>query len=100
VPPRAAQLDRKGSRPAPTHILVEGSPALAKTIRRYQKGMHVMAEPGFLDLRSDFRFAAGSREEILAHWQEDYKATVVNLRLNATVTKISGQSGNSVVQPP
>ena len=41
------------------------------TAVRYQKGKFVMAEPGFLDLRSDVRFAAGTREGILGGWTED-----------------------------
>ena len=49
-------------------VQVEGFSAHAKTIQRYQKGKHVMAEPGFLDLRSDLGFGAGSREKILSGW--------------------------------
>jgi thioredoxin reductase/Fe-S-cluster-containing hydrogenase component 2 len=95
---RAAQLDAKAGRSAPTHVLLEGSPAHAKTIQRYQKGKHVMAEPGFLDLRSDLRFAAGSREQILEAWQEDYQRVGVNIRLGAAVRSISGQRGDFRVQ--
>jgi Fe-S-cluster-containing hydrogenase component 2/thioredoxin reductase/CRP-like cAMP-binding protein len=95
---RSAQLDRQAGRSAPTHILLEGSENHAKTIQRYQKGKHVMAEPGFLDLRSDLRFSAGSREEILAIWQEDYRSAAVNVRFNASVKAVSGQSGGFVIQ--
>ena len=65
---RAARLDAKAGANAPTHILLEGFELPAKTIQRYQKGKHVMAEPGFLDLRSDMSFAAGSREQIRSSW--------------------------------
>jgi Fe-S-cluster-containing hydrogenase component 2/thioredoxin reductase/CRP-like cAMP-binding protein len=95
---RAAQLDRKAGRSTPSHVLLEGSPALAKTIQRYQKGKHVMAEPGFLDLRSDVRFAAGSREEILAEWQQDCDTAGVNLRLNSTVKAVTLREGQFVIQ--
>jgi Fe-S-cluster-containing hydrogenase component 2/CRP-like cAMP-binding protein/thioredoxin reductase len=95
---RAAELDRKAARSSPTHVLIEGSPAHAKTIQRYQKGKHVMAEPSFLDLRSDLRFAAGSREEILANWQADYQRAAVNLRLNSTAKTLTGQKGDFVIQ--
>jgi thioredoxin reductase/Fe-S-cluster-containing hydrogenase component 2 len=95
---RAAQLDLKAGRTAPTHVLLEGSPAHAKTIHRYQKGKHVMAEPGFLDLRSDLRFGAGSREQILKSWHEDYSRLGVNVRFGAAVQKISGQKGDFVIQ--
>jgi Fe-S-cluster-containing hydrogenase component 2/thioredoxin reductase len=95
---RAAQLDSKTARRLPTHILLEGSPAHAKTIQRYQKGKHVMAEPGFLDLRSDLRFAAGSREAILAGWLDDYKRLGVNIRLGSVVKAVTGQKGGFVIQ--
>jgi len=95
---RAAYLDSKAGRATPTHVLLEGSPAHAKTIQRYQKGKLVMAEPGFLDLRSDLRFAAGSREQVLSTWQEDYLRVRVNIRLGATVKAVSGQSGNFRIQ--
>lgn len=95
---RAAYLDRKAGHAAPTHILLESSPAPAKTIQRYQKGKLVMAEPGFLDLRSDFRFAAGSRELILTTWQEDYQRLGVNIHLGATVKGVSGERGDFRLQ--
>lgn len=95
---RAAQLDGKSGRSSPTHVLLEGSPTHAKTIQRYQKGKHVMAEPGFLDLRSDLRFTAGSREQILEAWREDYQRVGVNIRLGAFVKAVSGQCGDFLVQ--
>jgi Fe-S-cluster-containing hydrogenase component 2/thioredoxin reductase/CRP-like cAMP-binding protein len=95
---RAAALDAKAAHAHPTHILLEGSPAHAKTIQRYQKGKLVMAEPGFLDLRSDLRFAAGSREEILAAWLADYTKARVNIRLGGAVASIAGQAGDFAIQ--
>src|SRR5690606_24084447 len=53
-----------------SHVLLEGTPHIANTIQRYQKGKHVMAEPGFLPLRSDVPFEPGSREDLLAAWQD------------------------------
>jgi len=88
----AASMDQKAKRP-PSYVLLEGFNAHAKTIQRYQKGKHVMAEPGFLDLRSEVRFAAGSREQLLGNWAEDLKKYNVNVRYNAEVTKISGAKG-------
>ncbi len=65
-----AQYYDSDNRPArPSYVLLEGFSAHAKTIQQYQKGKHVMAEPGFLALRSDFGFAAGTREAILGAWQ-------------------------------
>jgi hypothetical protein len=67
-------------------------------IQRYQKGKHVMAEPGFLDLRSDLRFNAGKREEVLENWQSDFMRLAVNIRFNSAVAKISGKSGDFAVE--
>jgi Fe-S-cluster-containing hydrogenase component 2/thioredoxin reductase/CRP-like cAMP-binding protein len=90
---RAAERDRQARRTQPSHILLEGSPALAQTIQRYQKGKHVMAEPGYLDLRSPVRFGAGSREQILSAWTEDLSRLGVNIRYGAEVVKVSGAKG-------
>jgi Fe-S-cluster-containing hydrogenase component 2/thioredoxin reductase/CRP-like cAMP-binding protein len=95
---RAAELDRIQKRASPSYLLLEGSAAHAKTIQRYQKGKHVMAEPGFLDLRSDLRFKAGKREEILGAWQEDFTRLEVNVRYNAEVLKIGGQKGSFIIE--
>src|ERR1700722_8394495 len=95
---RAAELDRKAGRSVPTHILLEGAPAHAKTIQRYQKGKHVMAEPGFLNLRSDLRFEAGSREAILDAWLQDYKRIGINMHLGAVVEAITGVRGDFVIK--
>ncbi len=85
-------------RTTPSYVLLEGSPKVAKTIQRYQKGKHVMAEPGFLELRSDVRFGAGSREGILEGWVQDATRLGVNIRYNAEVKKITGQSGDFSIQ--
>jgi choline dehydrogenase-like flavoprotein len=46
-----------------SHVLLEAAPHLSNTIYRYQKGKHVMAEPGQLcRLRSPLGFEAGTRE--------------------------------------
>ena len=77
-----------------THVLLESFDKPAKTIQRYQKGKHVMAAPDFLDLRSDFDFAAGSRETILGGWEQRVAAADVNIRYGSEVTKIEGQKGD------
>lgn len=51
-----------------SYVLLEGSSAAANTIQRYQKGKHVMAEPGVVPLRSDLPFSAGTREAVLGAW--------------------------------
>jgi Fe-S-cluster-containing hydrogenase component 2/CRP-like cAMP-binding protein/thioredoxin reductase len=95
---RAAFYDRQQRARTPshphTHLLLESFDKPAKTIQRYQKGKHVMAEPGFLSLRSDVEFSAGSREVVLNHWETHVRNDDINIRYNAEVLKISGQKGN------
>ncbi|HTJ17585.1 MAG TPA: cyclic nucleotide-binding domain-containing protein [Steroidobacteraceae bacterium] len=87
---RAADRDRKAKRSTPSYVLLEGFTAHAKTIQRYQKGKHVMAEPGFLDLRSDLEFLAGTREKVLSRWGDGLQKGGVNIRYGAEVRKVSG----------
>jgi thioredoxin reductase/Fe-S-cluster-containing hydrogenase component 2/CRP-like cAMP-binding protein len=95
---RAAELDRNSGRGAPSHLLLEGFHAPAKTIQRYQKGKHVMDEPGFLDLRSDCRFGAASREVVLQNWAEDLARLGVNVRFGAEVAAVQGTKGAFTVR--
>jgi len=95
---RAAAKDRDAGCTAPSHVLLEAHSLPAKTIQLYQKGKHVMAEPGFLDLRSDFRFDAGSREAILDNWQDDLRNNGVNVRFGAEVASISGEKGRFTIR--
>lgn len=80
------------------HLLLEGSPAHANTIQRYQKGKHVMAEPGALPLRSDLRFEAGTREAILDAWGRSLARQRINVRYGAEVVGIQGATPNFHVQ--
>lgn len=80
-----------------SHVLLEGSDGLARTVRRYQKGKHVMAEPGILPLRAAIPFDAGSRESILDAWEQGTARHDVNIVYNAHVTGISGERGAFVV---
>jgi thioredoxin reductase len=76
-----------------SHVLLEASCRPAHTIYRYQKGRHVMAEPGVLPLRSPLPFAASKREEILSQWYAGVRKYRVNLQLNAQVVQLTGQRG-------
>ena len=67
-----------------TYVLLEGSPAHANTLQRYQKGKHVMAEPGLVPLRSALEFEAGSRERVLDEWE---KASPISASTFATRAK-------------
>ncbi len=71
------------------HVLLEAEDHASDTIYKYQKGKHVMAEPGFLPLRSGMRFGPGKREQILGQWNEDLSAQGVNICYNQRVTTIT-----------
>ena len=85
---RAQHHDAQEGATSPSYVLLEGFNAHAKTIQQYQKGKHVMDEPGFLDLRSDFDFVAGTREAILGGWENSLAEAGVNIRYGAEVTRI------------
>ena len=76
-----------------SHVLLESSPHLSYTIFRYQKGKHVMDEPGVLPLRGGggLEFTAGTREEILGKWDEGVAAKNTNVWFNNEVTSIEGE---------
>ena len=93
---RAAEYDRESGATTPGYILLEGFNTFAKTIQKYQKGKHVMDEPGFLQLRSPVPFVAGKREEILGGWQDSID-TGLNVRYGAEVTRIEGQRGEFTI---
>ncbi|NNF66814.1 MAG: NAD(P)-binding domain-containing protein, partial [Gammaproteobacteria bacterium] len=73
------------------HVLLESTAEHAQTIQRYQKGKHVMAEPGILPLRSDAHFEAGTRENILDTWAQALEDKNVNVMYNAGAVAIEGQ---------
>ena len=76
-----------------SHILLEKSPKVADTIQSYQKGKHVMAEPGILPLRSDVPFEQGTRENILEGWANSVTDLDVNISFDSEVQGISGEAG-------
>src|SRR5688572_17532921 len=80
-----------------SHVLLEAAPHLSNTLFRYQKGKHVMDEPGILPLRSPVPFKAGSREEILGAWDEGVARLKVNVRHGAEVTAITRQEAGHFV---
>ncbi|NBT06853.1 MAG: FAD-binding protein, partial [Betaproteobacteria bacterium] len=60
----ASRAQERGNR----YVLLEAEDHASDTIYKYQKGKHVMAEPGFLPLRSGMKFGEGKREGILGEW--------------------------------
>ncbi len=90
---RAAARDASAGVSEPTYVLLEAFDHLSKTIYRYQKGKHVMAEPGYLRLRSDVAFAAGRREDILNVWDGAAAEQSLNVKYGSEVSSINGQRG-------
>ncbi len=80
-----------------SHVLLEGESHAADTIYKYQKGKHVMAEPGVLPLRSPMSFAAGTRENILGTWDQELAKHQVNIRYETQVTGITGEKGKFAI---
>lgn len=76
------------------HVLLEAKDKHADTIQKYQKGKHVMAEPGILPLRSPFHFEASKREQILESWGNSLSEHKVNIQYNSEVVGIEGQKGD------
>ena len=77
-----------------SHVLLEAAPQIANTIYRYQKGKHVMAEPGVLPLRAAVAFEAGTRERILKTWTDGIAKSGAQARFRAEVASIKGARGN------
>jgi CRP-like cAMP-binding protein/thioredoxin reductase/Fe-S-cluster-containing hydrogenase component 2 len=80
-----------------SHVLLEAEQHPCDTIYKYQKGKHVMAEPGVLPLRSPMSFGAGSRENILGTWDNELKKYKVNLKYGHQVSGITGAKGNFTI---
>lgn len=74
------------------YVLLEAEDHASDTIYKYQKGKHVMAEPGFLPLRSGMSFGAGKRETILGTWDDQLQAQQVNIQYKKKVTTIVKQN--------
>lgn len=71
-----------------SHVLLEAEDHTADTIYKYQKGKHVMAEPGVIPLRSDLEFAEGLRETVLQKWDDGLKRLDVNIEYGKRVKTI------------
>ena len=82
---------------AVSHVLLESESHAADTIYKYQKGKHVMAEPGILPLRSPMSFIAGTRENILGTWDKELSKHKVNIRHQSQVVGITGTKGDFTI---
>ncbi len=85
---RSAALDAQRGLTNPSYVLLEGFDRPAKTIHQFQRKKHVMSEPGYLKLRSDAEFSAGSREAILDAWNQNLVDGHVHVRYGVTVAAV------------
>lgn len=85
-----ANLDA-GRKNAPSYLLLEQFSEAAKTIYDYQYKKWVEDQPGYLPLRSDLPFKAGSRERVLDGWNSGLTSADVKVRYNAEVVGVAKQ---------
>lgn len=71
-----------------SYLVLEAEAQPASTVRKYQRGKHVMAEPRGLPTRSPLPFAAATRETVLERWEAAIAEYNVNIRYEAKVTGI------------
>ncbi len=71
-----------------SYLLLEAEQAPASTIRNYQRGKLVMAEPRGLPLRSPLPFAASLRETVLENWEKTIEDHRINVRYEAKVVSL------------
>jgi len=79
------------------HVLLEAEDHIADTIFKFQKGKHVMSEPGVLPLRSDLVFKEGLRETILENWNKLFNDQQVNVALKKKVKAITRDEATKVI---
>lgn len=80
----ASRAAARGNR----YVLLEAAPHPSDTIHKYQKGKHVMAEPGFLPLRSGMSFEAGKREAVLGMWNDEIAGQKIRIEHGKRVNAI------------
>ncbi len=68
-----------------SYVLLERTDHLSDTIYAYQARKFVMAEPVMIPARGDIPFEAGSREAILAAWQQYVEERRLNIDFGAEV---------------
>lgn len=71
------------------YLLLESESEPANTIRKYQRGKLVMAEPRSLPTRSPLPFIASLRESVLESWEKTIVDLNINIRYHAKVVSIT-----------
>ena len=81
-----------------SYVLLERTDHLSDTIYSYQARKFVMAEPVMIPARGDLPFEAGSRESILAAWQEYTDSRQLNVAYSAEVKTIKKNGDRFMVK--
>jgi CRP-like cAMP-binding protein/thioredoxin reductase/NAD-dependent dihydropyrimidine dehydrogenase PreA subunit len=81
-----------------SYVLLERTDHLSDTIYNYQARKFVMAEPVMIPARGDIPFDAGSRESILAAWQQFAGARDLNIAYNAEVKSMKRDEGRFILK--
>src|SRR5258708_17204530 len=92
--PGGASAAARAAQRGVAHVLLERTDHLSDTIYKYQKRKLVMATPEILPLRSDLGFKEGARETVLETWDTGVAQAKANVRHNAEITAITGETGN------
>ncbi|HKR63993.1 MAG TPA: cyclic nucleotide-binding domain-containing protein [Thermoanaerobaculia bacterium] len=81
-----------------SYVLLERTDHLSDTIFAYQARKFVMAEPVMIPARGELPFQAGSRESILAAWQQHVDARQLNIVFNAEVKSMKRESDRFLIK--
>jgi CRP-like cAMP-binding protein/thioredoxin reductase/Fe-S-cluster-containing hydrogenase component 2 len=81
-----------------SYVLLERTDHLSDTIYSYQARKFVMAEPVMIPARGELPFEAGSREAILAVWQQFADERKLNVVYGAELKSISRNDGRFLLK--
>lgn len=81
-----------------SYVLLERSAQLSETIFNYQARKFVMAEPSMIPARGELPFEAGSRESILAAWQEYVDRHGIRVEYDAEVRQLRREDGGFLLR--
>jgi CRP-like cAMP-binding protein/thioredoxin reductase/Fe-S-cluster-containing hydrogenase component 2 len=81
-----------------SYVLLERTDHLSDTIYNYQARKFVMAEPVMIPARGDLPFDAGSREAILAAWQQYAGDRTLNIDFNAEVKSMKREGSRFLLK--
>jgi CRP-like cAMP-binding protein/thioredoxin reductase/Fe-S-cluster-containing hydrogenase component 2 len=80
------------------YVLLERTDHLSDTIFSYQARKFVMSEPVMIPARGELPFQAGSRESILAAWEQFVAGRQLNVELSAEVKSMKREGSRFVLK--